>query len=125
MAPEIVSTRPTASCPRANAAGKNTAEDFVSVSEETHKNERDSADPFEVLSELWEKLLGHKHLTEESDFFELGGDSLLITHLARDLRQRLNVQVPLRTLLSARTLGGQADVIAELMSQTAVEEEAC
>ncbi|MEV4896440.1 acyltransferase domain-containing protein [Nonomuraea sp. NPDC055795] len=35
-----------------------------------------------VLAGLWAELLGQSDLTAESDFFQLGGDSLLITSLA-------------------------------------------
>ncbi|UUV31601.1 acyltransferase domain-containing protein [Amycolatopsis roodepoortensis] len=69
--------------------------------------------PAELLTALWQELLGTPEVGAESDFFELGGDSLLITHLARRVHQRLGVRVPLRAMLAGRTLGRQIAVLTE------------
>ena len=52
----------------------------ATVTVTAEESEKDAA---ELLADLWAEVLGHTELTETSDFFELGGDSLLITHLAR------------------------------------------
>ncbi|MFD9880825.1 acyl carrier protein [Streptomyces alboflavus] len=52
-----------------------------------------------------------------SDFFELGGNSLLITFLTRRLDQRLGVQVPARAMLAARTPGRRAEVVLGLLAR--------
>ncbi|WP_018348567.1 type I polyketide synthase [Longispora albida] len=74
------------------------------------------ADVDGLLAEAWAELLGHTSLGPHSDFFELGGDSLLVTRLARRLHQRLGVMVPIRDMLVARTLGGQAEIVAGLVA---------
>ncbi|MEU8708324.1 type I polyketide synthase [Streptomyces sp. NPDC048565] len=63
---------------------------------------------------LWAELLGHQEIAESADFFALGGDSLLVTRLARRLSAELGVRVPIRELLLARTLDRQAEVVAAL-----------
>jgi len=68
---------------------------------------------------LWRDLLGHDDLAADSDFFALGGDSLLVTHLARRLRAEVGVRVPVRDLLLARTLGGQTELVRELLETKA------
>jgi phthiocerol/phenolphthiocerol synthesis type-I polyketide synthase E len=69
-----------------------------------------------LLAGLWTELLGRTDLSEDSDFFELGGDSLLITSLARKVNQRLGVQVPIRAMLAGRTLGRQTATVLELLA---------
>lgn len=76
-------------------------------------------DPTAVLTRLWAELLGHGDLREQSDFFELGGDSLLATRLARKASQELGVPVPVRDLMTARSLGRQAGLLHELTGREA------
>ena len=74
-------------------------------------------DPTKVLTELWADLLGHTELTADSDFFELGGDSLLITHLARRIKLELGLKVRIREMFTARTLGQQREIILGLVDE--------
>ncbi|WP_033260686.1 type I polyketide synthase [Amycolatopsis vancoresmycina] len=76
-------------------------------------------EPAALLAALWAELLGEPDLTDESDFFRLGGDSLLITQLARKVKQELGVQVPLRAMLTGRTLGRQAEIVRALLNPPA------
>ncbi|MET9252671.1 beta-ketoacyl synthase N-terminal-like domain-containing protein [Streptomyces sp. NPDC003717] len=64
-----------------------------------------------LLTRLWTELLGHDDLTAHSDFFELGGDSLLATRLARRATQELGVRIPVRDLMTARSLSSQAELL--------------
>ncbi|MDG5805167.1 beta-ketoacyl synthase N-terminal-like domain-containing protein [Streptomyces ossamyceticus] len=73
-------------------------------------------DPASVLTRLWVELLGQGDLGEESDFFDLGGDSLLATRLARRVSRELGVPVPVRDLMTARSLGAQAALLHDLAS---------
>ncbi|MBT2210887.1 type I polyketide synthase [Actinomadura sp. NEAU-AAG7] len=68
-----------------------------------------------LLARLWTELLGHADLTAESDFFKLGGDSLLVTHLARRVHRELGVRVPMREMLAGRTLGRQTTIVLDLL----------
>lgn len=67
-----------------------------------------------VVARLWRELLGPVPLSDDSDFFALGGDSLLVTHLARRIRQELRVQVPLHDLMAGRTLDRQTAAVLAL-----------
>ncbi|MBK3580976.1 acyl carrier protein, partial [Streptomyces sp. MBT65] len=71
-------------------------------------------DPTALLTRLWTELLGHDGLVGHSDFFELGGDSLLVTRLARRATKELGVQIPVRDLMTARSLSGQAELVTAL-----------
>lgn len=75
-------------------------------------------DAAELLTSLWSELLGHAKLTGESDFFELGGDSLLATHLARRINRELGIRMPLREMLACSTLGQQTALVRDLVAAT-------
>jgi acyl carrier protein len=69
---------------------------------------------------LWAEVLRCAEPDPDADFFELGGDSLLVTRLARRLSAELGVRVPLRDLLAARTPGRQAEVVRDLLDRSPV-----
>jgi phthiocerol/phenolphthiocerol synthesis type-I polyketide synthase E len=71
-----------------------------------------------LLARLWAELLGHEGISDEADFFLLGGDSLLITHLARQLGKELGVRIPIRDLLVGRTLDRQTAIVRDLLDRT-------
>lgn len=58
--------------------------------------------------ELWASLLDRTDLTMSSNFFSLGGHSLLAAKLIAQVRQRYNVNVPLRSFLKDPTPAGLA-----------------
>jgi aryl carrier-like protein len=68
-----------------------------------------------LLIGIWSDLLGRTDLADHSDFFDLGGDSLLITRLARRVRIETGVRVPLREMLAGRTLGAQVAIVRNLL----------
>ncbi|MFC3574952.1 type I polyketide synthase [Streptomyces yaanensis] len=80
----------------------------------------DPADVPALVAGLWAELLGHQEITADADFFALGGDSLLVTRLARRLSAALSVRVPIRELLLARTLECQTEAVAALAAQAPV-----
>jgi hypothetical protein len=67
------------------------------------------------VAALWQEYLGHPDLPGDADFFDWGGDSLLITRLARRIAQDLGVQAFPRDLMAARTLAGQTQLVADLV----------
>jgi phthiocerol/phenolphthiocerol synthesis type-I polyketide synthase E len=77
------------------------------------RSEPGPPDPRAVLLRAWSDLLGLDSLTDDSDFFHLGGDSLVITRLARRVNTELGIQVPIRAMLARRTLGRQAELVVE------------
>ncbi|MGH9277939.1 MAG: type I polyketide synthase [Acidimicrobiales bacterium] len=102
--PDARSPEPTWE-PTQNAGNENLAQEWSKPDAEV------------LLTRLWAELLGHGDLTADSDFFELGGDSLLITQLARRLNREVGVRVPLRAMLAAKTLGGQSQVVLDELAQ--------
>ncbi|WP_405431220.1 type I polyketide synthase [Micromonospora sp. NBC_00617] len=78
-----------------------------------------AAAPAVVLPKLWAEVLGHGDLDDDSDFFALGGDSLLITQLARRIHEEFGLRVPLRELLAGRTLGRQTALVRDKLRSAA------
>ncbi|KAI1116691.1 beta-ketoacyl synthase domain-containing protein [Nemania sp. NC0429] len=69
-----------------------------------------------VMCDLWEtvipsELLGRHHLDEDSDFFAVGGSSMLLIELQHKIREQLGLSVPLIQLFQASRLGEMARLL--------------
>lgn len=62
-----------------------------------------------IVSEIWERVLGHNEFEPDDDFFDVGGDSLLATWVVAELSQALGREIDLSLLLQDSTLKGLAD----------------
>jgi amino acid adenylation domain-containing protein/thioester reductase-like protein len=63
------------------------------------------------LATLWGEVLGVPRVGAEDDFFELGGHSLLALPLLHRVNEAFGVEVPLRALFNAPTVGAMAAVV--------------
>ncbi|MGW3968835.1 amino acid adenylation domain-containing protein [Streptomyces ardesiacus] len=72
------------------------------------------------LAELWSELLAVEHVARDDDFFDLGGDSLLVARMVGRLRERvpqaadLEWEVVLRHMLRRPTVAGLAGFLRSL-----------
>lgn len=66
------------------------------------------------LALLWQQLLGIERIGLNDNFFDMGGHSLLATQLASRVHAELSVEVPLRELFAAPTLGSFAQRVVNL-----------
>ncbi|MBM3778474.1 MAG: amino acid adenylation domain-containing protein [Acidimicrobiia bacterium] len=64
------------------------------------------------LCAFWEQLLGVSPVGIRHDFFQIGGDSLHAVQLMARIRDRFQVDVPLRALFQESTIEKLADLIA-------------
>jgi amino acid adenylation domain-containing protein len=68
----------------------------------------------EALAGIWRETLGIERVGVTDDFFELGGHSLLATQLIMRIRSAFRVQLPLRAIFDAPTVGGLAEAVVEV-----------
>ncbi|MFA6231852.1 MAG: amino acid adenylation domain-containing protein [Rhodanobacter sp.] len=66
------------------------------------------------LAAIWAPLLGIEQVSADDDFFDLGGHSLLATRVVAQVRELLQIELPLRVLFEAPTLAEFAERIETL-----------
>ena len=70
----------------------------------------------EIVAGIWCEVLRLPAVSRTGNFFNLGGHSLLVTQVLARVRQYLGVELPIRSLFEAPTLGQFAQVIQEQIS---------
>jgi thioesterase domain-containing protein/acyl carrier protein len=71
-----------------------------------------------TLAAIWQDILQQPVTSRDSDFFQLGGDSLLVTRLAAAIRERFQVSIPIRQLFDTSRLEQQAQALAQLQADS-------
>ncbi|RYZ40917.1 MAG: amino acid adenylation domain-containing protein [Myxococcaceae bacterium] len=71
-----------------------------------------------TVEAIWKDLLGEESLTPDSHFFELGGTSLLVVQLTRELKSKLSVGLSLHAVLEHPTLGGLTQALLSELEKT-------
>jgi len=74
-----------------------------------------------IVAGLWKSLLGLERLGRQSNFFDLGGHSLLVTQLVARIRDAFGIELPLRSVFESPTL---ADLSATIEQTILAEVEA-
>jgi len=77
-----------------------------------------------AVAEIWQRLLGIDRIGLHDSFFDLGGDSLLVTRLAAGLRRHFEMDIPLRMLFAMPTIAAQVAAIAALQAEGATARAA-
>ena len=66
------------------------------------------------ISLLWQQLLGSSDLEDESNFFEVGGNSLLLVRLTEMLTNEFGIEPEIVDMFRFPTVGKMADYVYEL-----------
>ncbi|HKS30089.1 MAG TPA: SDR family NAD(P)-dependent oxidoreductase [Pyrinomonadaceae bacterium] len=66
---------------------------------------------------IWQSLIGIEDIGIHDNFFELGGSSLLATQLISRLRDKLQVELTLRSFFEAPTVAGLAEAVKQAREQ--------
>ncbi|WP_420630863.1 amino acid adenylation domain-containing protein [Candidatus Leptofilum sp.] len=70
-----------------------------------------------VIVNVWAEILNLPKVGIHDNFFELGGHSLLATQLVTQLRQTLQITLPLRTLFDAPTAAQLTEAVLQLPNE--------
>lgn len=77
----------------------------------------------ELIAGVWAEVLGLKRVSIDSNFFDLGGQSILAARIITRLRQALNVHVTPQAMFEGGTVARLAEWIKNQTSQVKQEEE--
>jgi amino acid adenylation domain-containing protein len=69
----------------------------------------------QAIAEMWTELLRVQAVQRSDDFFALGGDSILSVRFLNRVRQRFQVELPLREFFADATLSQVASIIERLV----------
>jgi acyl carrier protein len=72
-----------------------------------------STEDVDRLGAMWSELLDCDHATEDSDFFECGGTSILAVHLAASIQEEFGVPVDAVEVVVERRFGRIAGLVGE------------
>jgi amino acid adenylation domain-containing protein len=67
----------------------------------------------EIIAAIWAGTLSLPRVGVRDDFFELGGHSLLATKIAARLQAAFGIDLPVRTVFTARTVAALAEAIGQ------------
>jgi acyl carrier protein len=76
-------------------------------------------DPARVVADSWCAVLGVPSVAADDDFFELGGDSIMVTRIVSYLRRTLDIEVDMLQVWDTPVFGDFRDAVAAQMSEGA------
>jgi amino acid adenylation domain-containing protein len=78
-----------------------------------------------ILTRLWFEVLGVEKIGIYDNFFDLGGDSILVTQLIAKVREAFNIELPLRDFFETPTIAGQVtNILHDPQQRLKVEQTA-
>ncbi|KAJ8132306.1 hypothetical protein O1611_g1320 [Lasiodiplodia mahajangana] len=93
---------------------------------DTKGREENLADIEKKVAELWRDIIPHgiRELTPETNFFDVGGNSILLVKLKAAIKRELEASPLLIDLMNSSTLGGMARIVRASSGQRAIDWEA-
>ena len=96
---------------------KKISQEAIIIKTPQKDNPEEKNDTLSLLRSIWSDLLKCNDINESSDFYSLGGDSLLATSLVRRINKTFNIESPPRKIITATKLVHQASIIEELIAK--------
>ncbi|KAH6855609.1 hypothetical protein B0I37DRAFT_442419 [Chaetomium sp. MPI-CAGE-AT-0009] len=116
-----IATAPSSTAPHLGtqthhvASSEASDDSLVQVDAPLITNPVDSVPPLEMMKQLWLSILreqaGAEPLSEDSDFFLAGGNSMLLIRVQSEIRSRFGREVPLAELFQRSTLAQMASIL--------------
>jgi phthiocerol/phenolphthiocerol synthesis type-I polyketide synthase E len=83
-----------------------------------------AADPTEAMvAGIWSSVLGVTTVRADSDFFDLGGNSLVAVQLIAQIREATGVRLPMRAIFETPTVAEMAAIITAMSAAAPAEPE--
>jgi aspartate racemase len=102
------------------SSGKISRNDLPAVD---YTAERDFVSPRtpleETLSAIWAEVLGLERVGVQDDFFDLGGHSLAVGQVISRIADRLDLELPLKSLFDGPTVEEMAMIVAQAQARRA------
>jgi non-ribosomal peptide synthetase component F len=76
-----------------------------------------------TLAQLWQRILKVQNVGLDDNFFDLGGDSLLLVAVHSNLQKLLQTEIPLTDLFEFSTIGKLAQHLGHTESKTAIASD--
>ena len=70
------------------------------------------------IAAIWAQVLNVDHVGMSDDFFDLGGDSLMVMQVCARIEQQFEIELPLSTLFKFRTLTELVPFVADGMGES-------
>jgi aryl carrier-like protein len=70
-----------------------------------------------ALTSIWEKLLETTPIGPEDNFFDLGGHSLLLARLSREIKEQMGTSVTIVDLFRYPTIAAMAQHLSRVQTQ--------
>jgi acyl carrier protein len=82
------------------------------------------ANPVEAMvAGIWSSVLGVTTVRDDSDFFDLGGNSLVAVQLIAQIREATGVRLPMRAIFETPTVAEMAAIITTMKGEPAAEQQ--
>lgn len=64
-----------------------------------------------IVTNICKNVIGCDQISIDDNFFEIGGNSINIMQVANEINKQLNINIPIATLMSERTIAGIANAL--------------
>lgn len=81
-------------------------------------SDNQNSDVGDVVVASWRKVLNVPTVTDDDDFFELGGNSIMVTRIVSYLRRELGVEVDMLQVWNTPSFGEFRAVVEALVADS-------